>query len=197
MTNGVSRALLVTAVLVPAVTFAQEQPRPQSQLSYSYAEIGYDESDFDINGTDVDGDGLSVSGSFALNDDWHVFASYATDDLDFGIDLDTWTIGAGYRYPLKDNTDLYGRVLYINSSADLPGPVDADDDGLGLQFRIRSRINQQLELEGGIQYVDVGNSDTSLQGSARYYFTDAFSAGIGLTFGGDRDGIGINARFSF
>ncbi len=88
-------------------------------------------------------------------------------------------------------------MLYINSAADLPGPVDADDDGLGLQFRIRSRINQQLELEGGVQYVDVGNSDTSLQGSARYYFTDAFSAGIGLTFGGDRDGIGINARYSF
>jgi hypothetical protein len=43
----------------------------------------------------------------------------------------------------------------------------------------------------------VGDSDTSLQAGARYYFTDEFSAGIGLTFAGDTDGIGINARFSF
>jgi hypothetical protein len=34
-------------------------------------------------------------------------------------------------------------------------------------------------------------------GGLPYYFSDAFSAGIGLTFGGDRDGIGINARYSF
>ena len=54
-----------------------------------------------------------------------------------------------------------------------------------------------MEVEGGLQYLDVGDSDTSLQASARYYFTKAFSAGVGVTFGGDADGIGINARFSF
>jgi hypothetical protein len=36
-----------------------------------------------------------------------------------------------------------------------------------------------------------------LQAGARYHFSDAFSAGIGITFGGDADGIGINARFAF
>jgi len=194
--NGVSRALLVTAVLLPALCAAQE-PKAQSQLSYNYVEIGYDESDFDINGVDVNGDGLTLSGSFELTDDWHIFASYGTDDLDFSINVDTWAIGAGYRYALKDNIDLYGRVLYVTNNVDLPGPSNADDDGLGLQLRIRDRVNDKLELEGGLQYIDVGNSDTTLQGSARYYFTDRLSAGLGLTFGGNGDGIGINARFSF
>jgi hypothetical protein len=58
-------------------------------------------------------------------------------------------------------------------------------------------VNDKVEVEGGLQYIDVGDSDTSLQASVRYYFTKAFSAGVGLTFGGDADGLGINARYSF
>jgi hypothetical protein len=77
------------------------------------------------------------------------------------------------------------------------GALAADEDGLGLQFRIRALVTDQLELEGGIQYVEIENSDTSLQVAARYYFTETFSAGIGLTVAGDADGIGINARYSF
>jgi len=36
-----------------------------------------------------------------------------------------------------------------------------------------------------------------VQASARYNFTEQFSAGIGITLAGDTDGIGINARYSF
>jgi hypothetical protein len=68
---------------------------------------------------------------------------------------------------------------------------------LGLQARIRVLVADELEIEGGIQHLDVGDSDTSLQVGARYHFSQSFSAGIGLTFGGDADGLGINARYSF
>jgi hypothetical protein len=192
--------LLGTAALVPIVVSAQEarQTRPsEPQFDYTYVEIGYDETEFDVGGGgDIDGDGLTVSGSFELNNEWHFFASYGQADLDGGFDLDTLAIGAGYVYPLKDDIDLYGRVLYIDMEVDGPGG-SGDDDGLGLQFRIRGRVSDEFELEGGVQYIDVADSDTSLQAGARYYFTDTFSAGIGLTFGGDADGIGINARFAF
>ena len=197
MKNGVCRALSCAAFLLPALGEAQEAARPQSaQFNYTYAEISYDELDFDLGPVDVDGDGLTLSGSFEINDDWHVYAAYGSHDLDFGIDLDTWTLGAGYVFPLKDDVDIYGRVLYIDQSADA-GPASADDDGLGLQARIRARLTDQFELEGGILYVDVADSDTSLQASARYNFTENFSAGISLAFAGDTDGISVNARYSF
>lgn len=199
--NGVFRVLLGTAVLLPAVAAAQDaqQGRPtQPQFEYTYVEIGYDETEFEVGGGgDIDGDGLTISGSFELTNEWHFFASYGQADLDFGFDLDTLTVGAGYVYPAKSNIDLYGRVLYIDMDVDGPGPLGADDDGLGLQFRIRGRVSEELELEGGIQYIDVADSDTSFQAGARYYFSESFSAGIGLTFGGDADGLGINARFEF
>jgi outer membrane protein with beta-barrel domain len=198
--NGISRALLSMAVLsLPALSSAQQQAtRPtESQFSYSYVEIGYDEIDYEVSGAgDIDGDGLTLSGSYELTDDWHVFASYGTFDLDFGIDLDTWVIGAGYVYPIRNDVDIYGRVLYIDSSVDV-GPFSDDDDGLGVQGRIRYRVSDEFEVEGGLQYIDVADSDTSLQASARYYFTDDFSVGLGVTFGGDSDGIGINARLAF
>jgi hypothetical protein len=195
--NGFSRVLLVVAASIPAVGFAQQPAAAPGRLDYTYVELSYDESDFDVAGGDIDGDGLTLSGSFELTEEWHAFASYGNADLDFGIDIDTWAIGAGYRYPLRADVDLYGRVLYLDSEVDGPGPGNNDEDGLGLQFRIRSLVTDVLELEGGVQYVDVGDSDVSLQVSARYHFTAALSAGVGLTFGGDTDGIGVNARFSF
>jgi hypothetical protein len=193
MMNGVSRALVAVAAVVPGFAMAQQSAKTQSDLNYTYVEAAYDTNDFN----DIDATALTVSGSFKINRDWHVYASYSSADLDFGIDVDTLAVGAGYRYAIKNNVDLYGRVLYLNSDVHVPGPGDGSDDGLGLQFRIRSRINQQLEVEGGIQYLDVNDSDTSLQANVRYHFTNQFSAGIGLTFGGDSDGIGINARYSF
>jgi outer membrane protein with beta-barrel domain len=199
MRKGIDRALLAAAVLVPTLSMAQEGTRPsEPEFSYSYVEIGYDEIDFDVPAVGgIDGDGLTVSGSYELTDEWHIFAAYGTNDLDFDIDLDTLAIGAGYVFPLNQDVDIYGRVLYIDQEVDVPGFGDVGDDGLGLQGRIRARMTPELELEGGVQYIDVGDSDTSLQVAARYHFTEVFSAGIGLTFGGDADAIGVNARFQF
>ena len=193
-----SRALLLAAVALPAVSMAQEPAatRPESaQFNYSYVELGYDETDFDLGPVDVDGDGLTLAGSFEINDDWHVYASYGSHDFDLGIDVDTWTLGAGYVFPLKQDIDIYGRVLYIDRSVD--GINGRDDDGLGLQARIRARVTDEFELEGGLLYVNVADTDTSLQASARYHFSEAFSAAIGITFAGDTDGIGVSARYSF
>ena len=196
--NGVSGAMLVVAALLPAVTQAQEATSTRP-FTYSYVELGYDEAEFEIGRVgDIDGDGLTLSGSFEITEDWHAYASYNTSDLDFGIDLDSWAIGAGYRYPLRDDVDIYGRVLYISTEADFPGVVtDLDEDGLGVLARLRMRVSDEFEVEGGILYTDVRDTDTSLQASARYYFTNECSAGIGITFAGDADGIGINARYSF
>ena len=198
--NGVSRAVLVaTVLLLPALSSAQEGSKSsKSGFDYNYAELSYDKHDFDVSRApdNIDGDGFTLSGSFKVADDWHVYASYGTANLDFGIDVDTWALGLGYSYSVKPNVDLYGRVLYIDQSASA-GQFSAHDNGLGLQFRVRGRVNDKVEVEGGIQYLDVASSDTSLQASVRYYFTRAFSAGLGVTFGGNQDGLSVNARYSF
>jgi hypothetical protein len=196
------RPLLITAALLPAVATAQQEgrqrPTQADPFDYTYVELSYSETEYDVaGGGDLDGDGFTLFGSIELSDEWHAVVAYGNADLDFGVDLDTWLIGAGYRYPLRDDTDVYGRILYVNIEADLPGPADPDDDGLGLQARLRHRLNDDFEVEGGIQYLNVADSDTSLQAEGRYYIRENFSVGVGLTFGGDSDGIGVSARLSF
>lgn len=124
-----SEALLAAALLAPTVSQAQE---PQAApFSYTYVEAAYEESDFDFGAGEISGDGIALSGSFAITEDWHAFAAYGNSDLDFGIDVDTWAIGAGYRYPLRSDLDVYGRVLYLTTEVDAPGPGpgDIDEDG--------------------------------------------------------------------
>jgi hypothetical protein len=197
--NGVSRAVLVAAVLVlPALSSAQESSKSaRSGFDYNWAQLSYDKHDIDLDRpSNIDGDGFTLSGSFKVADDWHGYGSYGTMNADFGINVDTWVLGLGYQYSLKPNVDLYGRVLYIDQSAS-SGQFSEHDNGLGLQFRVRGRVNDKVEVEGGIQYLDVVSSDTSLQASVRYYFSRALSAGVGITFGGDQDGLGVNVRYSF
>src|SRR5687767_4853597 len=103
--SGLLRPLLMTTVLLPAIGAAQQterqRPTQPDPFDYTYVELGYAETEFDVaGGGDLDGDGFTLTGSLQLSDDWHAFAAYGNADLDFGIDLDTWQIGAGYRYPL-------------------------------------------------------------------------------------------------
>ena len=188
--------LLTAVALLPAVTLAQAPAAPESPFSYTYLEFGYTETDYEIAGFDLDGDGFSLSGSFELNDDWHVFAGFGHDELDFNLDLDSWQFGAGYRHPLRDDVDIYGRVMFVNLEADVPGVGSADDDGLGLLGALRATVADNVEVEGGVQYVDIEESDTALFVEGRYYFEE-LSVGVGLVFGGDSDSIGVSARYTF
>lgn len=188
--NMKPRLLLAIALVLPAVAAAQQVTRPP--LSYTYAQFEYAETEFD----GADGDGFTLSGSYELTDVWHAYASYGTADLDGGVDVDTWAIGAGYRYAFRDDIDVYGRLLYLSADASGPGG-SADDSGLGIQVRARSRIRSEIEVEGGLQYVNLDDSDLSLQGEGRYYFSDEFSVHLGLTLGGDADGISIGVRLNF
>src|SRR5215471_3217909 len=98
--DGVSRAVLVaTVLLVPALSSAQQASEPvKSGFNYNYVELGYDKHDVDVDRApdNIDGDGFTLSASFHVAGHWHAYGSYGTANLDFGLNLDTWAIGAGY-----------------------------------------------------------------------------------------------------
>ena len=86
-------------------------------------------------------------------------------------------------------------MLYIDSDVDVPGGGEADEDGLGFQLA-SARGLPRPRGRGRYPIYDVSDNDTSLQAGARYHFTEILGR-LRLTFGGDTDGIGINARYSF
>lgn len=168
-------------------------------VSYNYIEGNYQRVEFDDDfGGDPDGDGFGIGGSFALNDQWHLLASYATADLDAGVDLDQLKLGGGFHTPLTNNVDFVAEFAYVRFDAS-SGFVSADDDGFGLSLGVRGMAADRLELAGWVDYVDLDDSgdDTSVRGAAWYNFTETFALGFTAGIGDDVNQYGIGARVFF
>lgn len=185
-------ALAASAAFVPFMAQADG-------LSYSYVEAGYVNTDVD--GFNKEVDGFMLRGSAEIVDRLFVFASYSDQSTSiFGSDLDLqmFDIGLGYAWPLAERTDVYGKVGYTKAEADYPG-LRLDDDGYLLSVGLRSRVIDQLELEGSVNYVDLSDSgdDTSFGAAARWYFTERFAFGVEGDFGDDATVWGLGVRWNF
>ena len=166
-------------------------------FDYSYIQLNYANLDFDrIN---ADGDGVGLSGSFALNSDWHVFGEYQTAGLDASIDATKLVAGAGYNTEISPLLDMYARLSFQSIDFDTPGPGSFDDSGFGLGVGVRYEANQEIELNAGIEYVDLGGSydDTSVSIGGLYNFTDAFALGFGGSWGDETSSYMLSGRLYF
>jgi len=185
--------VLVGASLMAGVCLADDGPR------YTFAEIGY--SHTEIDDFDADGEMIGISGSIALTDMVHMFASFDDGELDGDggndPDITTTMVGAGVNYAISPTMDLVGQVAWVMYEIDA-GAFDADEDGIALAGGIRAMVSPQFELNGGITYVDVDDSDeTSLVVGAVYSFTDMVAGTADVSFGDDTTTYGIGLRIYF
>ncbi len=169
------RLQLLALVTLPAAAGAQEA----RELSYTYVEGSIVSSELNTGPLDADGDGIGVAGSAAVLPRFHVFGSYADEGFDFDLDRTTLEIGAGYSYPLDGDFHVVGRLSYIDSDVERPGP-DFSEDGFGIEGGVRGRIAERAELDAGIRYVDLRGADTSLFVEGRYFLRPELAVGGGL-----------------
>jgi hypothetical protein len=166
-------------------------------FDYSYVQLGYGTIDFDdIN---VDGDGFGLSGSYAINTDWHVFAAYEDAGLDFGVDATTFGAGVGYNTEMSPTIDMFARLSYQYVELDAGALGSVDDNGIGFGVGMRFAASDQFEVDAGIDYVDLGDGgdETAFSVGALYNFTDAFSAGLGGSWSDDVSSYTLVGRFYF
>jgi hypothetical protein len=173
-----------------ASVFAQD-------INYNLGQVSYGQVEFDDSFVDVDGDGFGFSGSLAFNDNVHGFADYQTAGLDFGVDLNLLELGFGYNTALSDNTDFVGRAGYVRVEADAPGVPSADETGFSLGIGVRSAITDALELHGGVDYVDLDDSETRVRAGFLYDFTESLAAGVDGTWWEDVNIYRASIRFYF
>lgn len=197
MKNRMVSRLLIGVILLPALGQAKD-------LSYTYVEAGPNRSEIDNRSRrNVDGDGFAIAGSLAVAPQWHVFADISRADYDFGIDSTTVRVGGGYNYGINTTTDVIARVAFVSASVDVPTPfgdLDDDADGLGIGVGLRSEIIPKLEIEGALDYVDLGGgngSNTTVTGQGRYFIKPMFSVGGSVTIGDDVTMLGVAARLNF
>jgi hypothetical protein len=196
-TNGQQqdKVMIRTTLLILLLTFSASVSA--QGFDYNYLQLDYGRVDFDD--IDIDGDGIGISGSFAINPDWHVFAAYQGVDLDFGLDATTFGVGIGYNTELSQTVDAFARFSYQRVDLDAPGPGNFDDDGLGFGVGLRFAASETLELNAAIDYVDFDDSgdDTALTVGGLYSFSDAFALGLSASFSDDVTAYTLNGRFYF
>ncbi|MEM7430458.1 MAG: outer membrane beta-barrel protein [Pseudomonadota bacterium] len=167
-------------------------------VSYSYIQALYADVDIDVGPFDADGDGWIVAGSVPIDDDWYVFADYGSASFDFGVDLDRFSVGAGYHAPISSQTDWYAALSYEDLSASAPGVSSASDDGFGLEGGLRSMISPTFELKGSISYADYGDDDdTALNVAGWFTISGNFALGLEASFGDTISTYGIGGRLYF
>lgn len=172
-----------------------------SDLSYTYAEGGF--AQVDIDSID-EGDGYFVGGSLGFGTNWLAFVEFDTAKFDEGVmdaDVDEFTLGFGAHFPMTEKVDFIGRLAYVDQSVDVNTPFgggSADENGFMLSAGLRGRALGRLDLQGALEYVDVGDGDdTGLALRGLYEFTNMFSLGARMGYSDDVTEYGVFARFSF
>lgn len=195
MDNTMTRILAVaSALFVSSIVSGNVKA---DSPSYDFFEVAYINGDID--NPDIDGDGFGFGGSVSIHENWFMFADYSKLDFDFGVDLSLLDVGAGYRLPMSDTTDLAITGSYVKADAS-SGFGSADDSGYGIAALVRGMVNDQFELNGGISYVDLGGSggdDTSFNVGGVYSFTDNFAFDGRIEIGDDVNLYIAGFRFYF
>ncbi len=197
--NKMKKVVLASALLllVNSIQAAESVRWDSASLSYQSVEIDEDKlTGYDVSGSKLIGEDFFIAGSYSsVSDDTDVFG--AKVDVDFN----TLSVGIGYRHAISSNSDLFGIVSYedIEVEASFQGNSrDVSDNGYGLQAGIRSLVTQNIELSGSLNYIDINDeSETGINVSAMYHFTNQFSIGAGYSKTDDVDSLSLSAVLFF
>lgn len=145
-----------------------------------------------IEGSFLSGDdysGFGVAAAFEFTSEFFGLGSIDTFDFDnSNVDGSLLSLGAGYSLAINDQLDIVATGALKRVKVDGFG----SDTGFGLGVGARGRLLDKLEVHGGLEYVDINDSDTTLTIGGRWYFTPQFAAGVDLS---DNDG-GSTLRFA-
>jgi hypothetical protein len=105
------------------------------------------------------------------------------------------SVSAVDRFPLSDKADFTVRFGAARGDATFGG-FSNNENGYLIGIGVRGRPGPMLELEGGIEYVDIGGSATGFKVDGRYFFTLNFSLGRGCSFFDEETHLRLLARYS-
>src|SRR5262249_13213402 len=146
--------------------------------------------------------GFQLRGSLAVAQNF--FALVEIEDIgfdDMDVDFTRWLIGGGGHWPINQNLDFVARGGLVRYDVDYGRFGDDDHLGFFLGRRVRARVAQKVELEGGVEMTtaEVAGFEDEIMfvGEGRYHFNNQWSAGGFVNVGDDLSQIGVYGRFNF
>jgi len=189
------RSVLFTALIVFSASAAAQG------FDYNYFSVGYERLNLDDGFVDVDGDGFGLSGSYSLNESFFVFGGYGMGEFKeqgVTVDVDTLSAGIGWHTPLSEQLDFVTGLSYEYVDLGVTGLGSSDESGYGLGVGLRYQASDAIELNGGISYVDLGDSDdTSFGLGLLYGVTENIDIGVSGDWADDTSAYGLSGRFYF
>lgn len=166
--------------------------------NFNYLQGSYGRVDLDDSVLDVDGDGLGVSASFEVDDNFHIFGEYQTADMNFDVDLTIIELGVGYHTDISPHMDVFANLGYVDIEADA-GIGSADESGFSMGIGLRGAVSEAVELYGGLDYIDFDDSDSETRANAGFILNLTETLGVGLkaTLWDDVNVFQVNARLYF
>lgn len=159
-------------------------------ISYNYAALQF--IDQDVDEPDCNQDGLRLSGSLELNDDF--FALGALSDVSGGhCGSEAISAGIGYHTLFGADSSVYGALSFENVSVD----HGESDSGLVVAGGIRGFINNNLEAKVELSHHTTHDGNTVLGGGLAYWFAPQFSVTGDVGIGSEASEIAIGARMNF
>lgn len=187
-------------LLGSALLLAFSQVSANEGPKWDSLSIGY--QNVDLSGIDVSG--FTFSGSKLVNDNVFFFGNVSMNSDTVGgidFDLDTTTLGVGYRHGISDKTDFFGSLSYEKLEVEASGrglSDSADGNGYGLTVGLRSMASDKVELLGSLGYIDIeDDSEAEFAVGAYYHFTDRFALGLNYSKIDELKTTGLSATLFF
>lgn len=159
-------------------------------ISYNYAALQF--VDQDVDDFDCNQDGLRLSGSLELNDDFFAVGSYS--DVSGGrCGSEAISAGLGYHALFGADSSMYGTLSAENISPD----SGSSDSGLVLAAGLRGFINNNVEAKIELSHHTAFDGNTVLGGGIAYWFAPQFSVTADVGLGSEASEIGLGLRMNF
>lgn len=167
-----STSLVTTELAPPAIALVTVPSDDVPEMEYTYVEANFLWTDSDDIDETLTGGEFTGSLELPLNFFAQLTLSRQSDDAD----LDTFRLGAGYHLPLGSRFDAYGLLSLAHLEVDGTAN-DFDDDGLAAEIGVRLLLTPKLEVNGKVEWADVGDENYGVGIGARYYLMDSISLG--------------------
>lgn len=174
---------ILSALAVGSLSFQALADSP----NWRYVEGGYANYDTDYE----DFDGLTISSKYLLENNIFLNAEYTNVSED-DFDINTTTLGGGYRFVLNGMTDAYVGANFERIDTD-----GGDENGYSVNAGVRSMVLQEVEVMAEVGYYDVYDGDVTMKVGANYYFAPRWAAGVSFKKMDDADLTQVTARYTF
>ena len=169
-------------------------------LDYTYLDLSYSMADYD----GVDGDGLNIDYSSAINDDAFWLVGYSTASADEGgveVEGSDLFLGYGHHWSVSDKANFEFSGGLVRSDIELTiigfGSASDDDTGFFLRPGFRGWVSETVEMYGQATYVDIfDDNSTAFSVGGIIHMSKSAALTLDYTTDDDVDAYTVGIRFA-